>query len=151
MEITAKSWLVSAKGGEIDAQSPDGEVLFSVSVPAGKVRAADYLDLLPDGAYFVAAKGLAVVNPQSGMMRQPYGQGEHESGANPDFQPTSADLFQRQMRLQMAQLQARSRKLEARQRALDAVERDRMTAKPPEGDLIEAAEGDKPEGGDDKQ
>jgi len=121
-EINHKTVLVSAKGGTVDYVTPDGEVLFSIDVPAGRVAAAEYLDLCPEGASVEIGNGLVALQPKSWAARQstPY---HLESGANPDFQPTSADRLQRQMRLTMAQMQADQRRIDARLAALQAIER----------------------------
>lgn len=121
-EINHKTVLVSANGGIIDYVTPDGEVLFSIDVPAGRVAAGEYLDLCPEGARVEIGNGLVAVQPKSWAARQatPY---HLDSGANPDFQPTSADRLQRQMRLTMAQMQADQRRIDARLAALQVIER----------------------------
>jgi hypothetical protein len=122
-EITSRSFLVSAKGGTVDYVAPDGEFLFSVAVPAGRISAREYLDLLPDGCSIEVADGLAVVNPRSGYGVQAYGPGSHDTGANPDFQPTSASRMEMEMRLTLNRMQAQTARLEARERALASIER----------------------------
>lgn len=128
-EINGKTVLVSAKGGLLDYVTPDGEVLFSIDVPAGRVPASYYLDLCPEGAKVEIASGVVAIQPKSwaGIQASPW---HLDSGANPDFQPTSADRLQRQMRLTMAQMQADQRRIDARLAALQAIERI-PTAPPP--------------------
>lgn len=128
-EIRRNSVFVSAKGGLLDLVR-DGEVLASLAVPAGAVPAAAFFDLLPDGAWFQVAEGLAVLEPRSAVGVQSYGPGSHDTGANPDFQPTSASRLEMQMRLQLNQLQASTAALEARQRALESMERMPMAPAP---------------------
>jgi len=121
-EIRTNSVFVSAKGGVLDIIR-DGEVLASVAVPAGRVPAADYLALLPQGAWLEVSEGLAVLQPREAVGIQPYGAGSHDTGANPDFQPTSASRMEMEMRLQLNKMQAATARLEARQRALEVIER----------------------------
>lgn len=121
-EITSKTLLVSAKGGTLDYVLPDGEVLFSVAVPPGKHPAGEYLDLCPDGAQVQIADGLVAIQPRHRIAMQLPDE-MTESGANPDYQPTSADRLQRQMRLQLAQMQADQRRLDARLAKLSEIER----------------------------
>lgn len=128
-EINSRSFLVSAKGGTLDYVAPDGEILFSVAVPPGRVSAREYLELIPEGCGIEVAEGLAVVNLRSGYGVQSYGAGSHDSGANPDFKPTSASRFEAEMRLTLNKVQAQSARLEARERALAAIER--MPKAPP--------------------
>ncbi len=136
-EVNSRSFFVSASGGVIDFVK-DGEVLASLAVPAGKVPVMDYLSLVPLGADVEISEGLAVLQPPSSVGVQPYGKGSHETGANPDFQVTSASRFEREMRVTLARLQAKTNRLEARERALQRVERV------PDNPLVEPAEAPAP-------
>lgn len=124
MSFKRTDFLVSASGGTI-AYSVEGEVLFAVAVPPGRVPAAEYFDMIPGDGNGEAhlSEGLVALAPRSIGGIQPYGPGSHETGANPDFQPTSATRFEREMRVMVAKLQADTSRVAARQRALDAVER----------------------------
>lgn len=132
MEINRKSVLVSAAGGSLDFVSADGEVLFSVPVPVGRTCAAEYIDLVPEGGSIEVGAGVTVLQPRSSVGIQSYGAGSHDSGANPDFQPTSASRMEREMRLTMARMQAATARVEARERALAQVVR--MPNAPAEAD-----------------
>lgn len=121
-ELNAKTLLVSAKGGTLDYVTPDGEILFSVAVPAGVVPAGEYLDLCPEGAEVQIADGLVALQPKTRLAIQAPDT-LTDSGANPDYQPTSADRMQRQMRLTLAQMQADQKRLDARLAALSQIER----------------------------
>lgn len=136
-EMNSRSFLVSSKGGTLDYVAPDGEILFSVAVPPGRVAAREYLELLPDGCEVQIADGLAVVNPRSGYGVQAYGEGSHHSGANPDFKPTSASRFEAEMRLTLNKIQAQSARLEARERALASIERMPIAPAPASDPVIE--------------
>ena len=125
-EINARSVFVSAAGGVLDFVSQDGELLASIAVPAGRVPARDYLDLLPEGASVEVSEGLAVLQPRSFFGVQHYGEGARESGANPDFRPTSASRNELEMRLTLSRMQAATSRLEARAAALDRIERIRL-------------------------
>lgn len=121
-EITRKTRLCSANGGTLDIVSADGEILAEIKVPAGAVLAGEYIDLLPLGAHLEIGGGLAAMNPghRIGIQRHP----EHSScGANPDWRPTSASRFEREMRLMVAKVAARTERLEAREAQLAAIQR----------------------------
>ena len=137
MEISAKSFFVSAKGGTIDFVR-DGEVLASVAVPPGRVPAMDYLGLVPRDCDVEISEGLAVLDPPSriGVARH---DAALETGANPDFQPTSATRLEVQMRLMMNQMLSESREKDARLRALESVERMPTRQAEPEREVIEKA------------
>ena len=134
--------IVSAHGGTLDYVDADGQLLFSVAVPAGVRLAREYLDLAPDGVAVEIAEGdLVAIAPRSWSSIQP-AQTEVESGANPDFQPTSADRLQRQMRHTLAVMQADQKTLNARLERLAAIERIPVAsvtpaAAAPEADLVE--------------
>lgn len=140
MEINRNSVLFSAAGGSLDFVSGDGEVLASVPVPAGRTRAAEYLDLVPEGASIEVGAGVTVLQPRLSVGIQPYGGGSHDSGANPDFQPTLASRMEREMRLTMARMQAATARVEARERALAQVERMPKAPVEREPEVIEAPE-----------
>lgn len=122
-ELNSRAFLCSASGGTLDYVSPQGEVLFSVFVPAGRISAREYLDLVPDGCTVEVSDGLAVVMPRSNVGIQPYGAGSHDSGANPDFKPTSASRMESEMRLSINRMNQASQRLEARARAFEGIER----------------------------
>lgn len=121
MEIKSNTVLVSAKGGQLDFVR-DGEVLASVVVPPGRVPVSDYLDLVPDGAEVQVSGGLVPLTPapRVGIQRHDM---SLESGANPDYQPTSATRLEMQMRVAVNHMAAATSELEARMRALDVIER----------------------------
>jgi len=134
--------IVSAHGGTLDYVDADGQLLFSVAVPAGVRLAREYLDLAPQGVNVEIAEGdLVAIAPRSWHSIQP-AQTEVESGANPDFQPTSADRLQRQMRHTLAVMQADQKTLNARLERLAAIERIPVApptppAAAPEADFVE--------------
>ena len=66
---------------------------------------------------------IAVIPPRSFHGRQRYGEGSHDTGANPDFKPSSADRMQREFRTTLARLQQATSRAEARERALADVDR----------------------------
>ena len=139
-EITKQSRLVSANGGQIDyVDGSTGELLLSVAVPAGAVPALPFLELAPAGSIIEVAEGIAVVNPRSWVGIQSYGEGSHDSGANPDFAPTSASRLEREMRVTLARMQATTARLDARERALASIERIPTAPAQSEPELIEAA------------
>lgn len=133
--IDRKTLLVSDGGGHLDIVSGDGEVLASVAVPAGQVSVLPYLDLVPEGASLQVASGIAVIRKPHRVCIQAYGDGSHDSGANPDYRPTSASRMEREMRLTMARMQAQESRVVAKLRALAKVER--VPDAPAADDVIE--------------
>lgn len=123
MSIDRNTLIVSDKGGKLDIVSEDGELLAAVAVPAGQVSALPYLDLVPSGASLQVSEGLALIQRPHRIGIQRYGEGSHDSGANPDYRPTSASRFEREMRVTISRLQAQEKRVDARLKALVAVER----------------------------
>jgi hypothetical protein len=121
-EICSLSLLVSKGGGTVDYVTDEGEVLMSVDVPPGMVSAREYLAICPPGAQMQVRDGLVAVPPRNGYGVQSYGAGSHDSGANPDYQPTSASTMERQMRAQLMRMQAATDRLEKRANALNKIE-----------------------------
>lgn len=139
-KFNPKSVLVSASGGTIDYVSASGEVLRSVLVPPGVQPALLYFQLTPPGAHLDIAEGLELVTPKGGYGVQPYGAAAYDTGANPDYQPTSASRMERQMRKTLADMQQATKRIEARAKALEGVERIPKAPKEPKekpGEVVE--------------
>lgn len=125
MEVDLRTVLVSSDGGTIDVVAADGEVLASIGIPPGRVQAADYFDILPPGAHFEVSKGLAAMQPRSGVVKTGYGRDAILTDANPDFQPTQVSEMERQMRAAMSHMMQVSTRLERREAAQEDVQRRR--------------------------
>lgn len=123
--MNPKAYLVSAQGGTITYLSEVGEVYAEYPVPPGRVPARDYLwrGRSGPGDTFELSPGLVIQDPPRGFHRQKYGPAAYHSGANPDYQPTSADRMQREMRVTLNRMQAATKRVEARERALAKLER----------------------------
>ena len=139
-EITRNTVFVSTGGGTLDFVSEDGELLMSVAVPPGRVRATRYLDLVPEGARIEVGEGLVAFQPPHRIGVQPYGEGSHDSGANPDFRPTSASRLEREMRVTLNRMRAATDRVEARERALARVERIPKARDPEPVDVVDPVE-----------
>lgn len=133
--MRANSVFVSAAGGVLDFVSEDGELLLAVAIPPGRVRASQYLALCPPGGRPEISEGVALVEPRAWGERQKYGPGSHDSGANPDFRPTSATRLEKEMRFTLSRMQAATSRIEARERALSRVERMPTRSAPVEPDV----------------
>lgn len=103
-------------------ETDTGEVVHAIPVDRGMHDAAPLLDLVGFGQGYALPDGASFVYPplRSGLQEHPEAT---QSGANPDYQPTSADKFERMMRQTMRKLQAEQRVLDARLKALDGVEK----------------------------
>lgn len=119
--IPANAILLSADGGSLD-MIRDGELLASIAIPSGRVLIADYMGLLPDGAWYETTT-LAVVQPRSLISSQTFGEAAFASGANPDFRPTTASRFEVETRQMISGMLANQRGLEAKLRAYSSIER----------------------------
>lgn len=135
--IDRKTLFVSDGGGTLDFVSDDGEVLASVAVPAGRVSALPYLDLVPLGATLQVASGVAVIRPPHRIGIQKYGDGSHDSGANPDYRPTAASRMEKEMRLTLSRIQNSEKRVDAKLKALSKI--DRVPDAPAVVDPIEKA------------
>lgn len=138
--MDAKTVFVSDGGGQLDIVAADGEVLMSVAVPPGRVRALPYRELLPDGATLQPSSGVAVIQLPHRIGIQSYGARAFDSGANPDYRPTAATRMEREMRLAMRRLQASESRVDAKLRALSKVERIPDAPAPAPVEVIETPE-----------
>ena len=120
-EVKSNDTLVSAKGGTLDILR-DGEVVAQVAVPAGAHAARDFIAFVPPDCEIQVGNGLVVFPAKCGYHRQAYGDGSHETAANPEFEPTSASRLQAQLDQGLKRLATVENRVEARLRALSAVD-----------------------------
>lgn len=121
-EIQPSGVFMSAQGGLLEVISDEGEVVSQIAVPAGVQPCRTYLALIPQGFTLAVASGLAYMPARVGVSRTEHPD-TYATAANPDFQPTSSDRLQRQMRAEFTSMRALRVHLEARERALAAVPR----------------------------
>lgn len=107
-ELHPRAVLVSAEGGYLDMISPEGEVVSTIYVPPGRVRASYYTDLLQPGFSFQISSGLVSFPPRSRVSVTDYGAAAHLTDANPDYRPAS-DLDQQMRATMRAMLMATTR------------------------------------------
>ena len=131
-EVKPTDTLVSAKGGTLDIVR-EGEVVASVAVPAGAHLARDFIAFVPPDCEVQVGDGLAVFAAKGGYHRQAYGDGSHDTAANPEFEPTSASRLQAQLDQGLKRLASVESRVEAKLKALMTV------------DVIPTAKPDKPE------
>lgn len=124
----------------IEVVSPDGEVIAQVQADYGLSSANKYLKLFPAGYTLHPLDGVLVIPRPSRVFIQKYGEGSHESGANPDYQPQRATPLELEMRTMMRQMQSKTDRLDARARALEQIERIPRNLPPVEPELVEPVE-----------
>lgn len=121
--------LIIPKAGSLSYIWPDGVLEFAIDLPRGKYPAREYLDLLPQGCTLETV-GVVVVSPPALGGLRAYGDGQYDTGANPDFRPTSATQLELELRNQVKQAQLLNRTLQARAAALSAIEAIPAAPKP---------------------
>lgn len=120
MQLDRNGFFVSAKGGALTVVGADGVVAFTVAVPPGRVGAADFADLVPEGGECSLSDGLKFVMPR-GLTARVMRDDAYDTAANPDYQPSPASAFERQIRGVVMGLQAKTEALEAEIKARQAV------------------------------
>lgn len=144
MEIKSTSVLIASEGAAVEYVSAEGQVLGRCPLKPGRNPARPLLQLAPEGATLVAVGDVFVADPRAAVWVQPVAP-DIVSGANPDFQPSSADRLAREMRRTLAKLQAKETRLDARMAALEKIER-MPTAPASDGEVIEVETKPQPEG-----
>lgn len=88
----------ASKGAKIEYFDANGEMAFETPLPLGRVDAAGYV--VPD--YDGRVSGAVVVGKPSGygICESPV---KYDSGANPDWTPTSAEWQQRKLEMMIDQ------------------------------------------------
>lgn len=109
--------------GSVTLMADGGEVIAEVGIERGMTPVAPFLDMLPEDGYLLPSEGVTLYLPPHAVGIVEYGQGAFDTGANPDFQPTSATRQEKEMRLMLRRMHMATTKIEARAAALDSVER----------------------------
>lgn len=122
--------LVGRSGAQLTVTTSDGEILFEVGLPAGKHRLAEYASFVgPDDDVTIEGGTILVPSVQR-VTTMAYGAGSMDSGANPDFRPTSMDQAAKRMEKMLSQLVQKSAAQDRKLAALQA-ERDRQAQQLP--------------------
>jgi hypothetical protein len=98
-DLDRTRFLVGLAGGEITAVDEDGEVQWTIGLPAGVHEGSQYLDYMQPGFTITVERGVTPMVKQARRARaNPQRSTRYESGANPDFRPRIATREQAQMR-----------------------------------------------------
>lgn len=136
--VTVNDFFVSAEGVIIDYLDDNtGETLRSVAIPPGRVSARPYVEMCPKGASIDGSFDLW--SPASAVFVSDAGVDRYLTDANPDYQPSSADLEARKMALTIAKMQAEQQGIMKQMRALARIETI------PQAPKAEKPKGDEPE------
>lgn len=141
MNISKHAFL-SEGPGELAVINDDGEIIGIIPLKPGLTPGSELAWIAAAGYTFGAREGVTLLAPKGGYGVQPYGEGAHDSGANPLFRPTSVSRLEREMRQTLSRMQGQSKALEARVRSLDKIERIPQAPAPssgPDGEVIEAS------------
>lgn len=110
----------------VSAISADGQLLWSEGLPLGSHKAAQFLPRMAEGDTLeVEGAATPMMRGTDRARRVKYGDGSHDSGANPHFVVTSASRHQRELERQLKVITDRSDKLDRRLAALDAASKAR--------------------------
>lgn len=112
----------------INCTDPDGVVLWSEPLHVGRHKLAQWLPFLPEDAICEIEGDVYVVTPQNRLYAVPYGEGSHDTGANPDFVVTSASRYERELKLTMDRLNKRSDLLDRKLSAMEGARSMRAEA-----------------------
>lgn len=129
--------ILVAGDASVTACGEHGEVLWIEGLPLGSHKAAQYLPRLAEGdTLILEGAAMAMMRGVNRAQRNKYGEGSHESGANPHFVVTSASRHQRELDRKIELITARSDKLEKRLAAAETAKQKRderlRAAKEPE-------------------
>lgn len=125
-------FFISPGGCTVDVMDADGVVVGTFGLPAGKVSVAPYLPLFVEGGDVKFNGDVTVWHPPHAAGIQKYGEGSHDSGANPDWKPTSATRLEREMRGMLNKVAQQSSVLDARLAALNSIREPQVVETVPE-------------------
>lgn len=106
MKTLAKcNLLVAATGGEITATDEDGVPFWSIGLTPGIHEGRKFALYMGPEHEISLSDGVTAVAPAGGRASpMKYGKGANDSGANPDYRPTSADQAMREMQQKVMRL-----------------------------------------------
>lgn len=111
---------VPSSGGDLTILSETGEPVAMIGLSPGVCRGAQFLDLLMPGQAVALSEGVTALAPGGKRLAsQRFGALAHATGANPDFQPSSASVEEMRLRRLLKDVAAQSNALERRSRQFD--------------------------------
>lgn len=140
-DMANSRFFVGQQGGEIRCVSPDGEIKWCVGLSGGVHHTDVYRQYMFDGDAIEVTGSVTIQSPGGRRLKaQPYGPGGSESGANPDFRPSTAATHQRQLDLTLRKITEQSKGLERRMKSFERLARDqqaqRSTVPPADTDPV---------------
>ncbi|WP_412550400.1 hypothetical protein [Shimia sp. MIT910701] len=150
-QISQATIFVELGCAEVSVVTPDGEVLFTQGVLAGRYEASQWLPFMePQELLRINGHFTAVAARRGRTKRVTYGEGATKTGANPLWRPRTESKFEREMRRTIGALTARVHKqdeelleqrrerrrerraeLQARQQPVEVVEEVEELQEPP--------------------
>jgi hypothetical protein len=143
-EMKNSTLMVATTGATLSGVSPDGEILWTEGLVIGRHRVSQWLPFLgPKDTLTVDGDATMLSPTVTRLKSMPYGEGSRNSGANPDFQVTSASRHERELGLMMKRMASNSDKLEKRLAYLNSAADKAALLSVPANPVID--EGDAPE------
>jgi len=114
---------VELGGAEVSGVTPEGEVLFTQGLLAGRVRASDFLPFMEQSELLLVRGHFTAVAARRGRTKRvTYGEGATRTGARPDWRPRTESKFEREMR---ATIGALTKRVQQQDEQLDEARRER--------------------------
>lgn len=112
-EMKNATVIVAKADAMVSCVSPDGEILWTEGLKAGRYAARQWQELMhPTDTLELEGSCTAFIAGVGRVSRQSFGEGSHESGANPDFHVTSATRAQRELERTMSLLTSKTDRLD---------------------------------------
>lgn len=112
-----KFLIVPPAGGRLAAVTADGEVVWEIGLNTGIHSSNQFLPFLPDGCDFEIEDGIQVYDDPARTARRvarPAIKRDRDSGANPNWRPSSDYKDQKQMRTVMRKQAEQQAKMQKR-------------------------------------
>jgi len=129
---------VELGGAEVSGVTPEGEVLFTQGLPAGRVRASDFLPFMEQSELLLVRGHFTAVAARRGRTKRvTYGEGAARTGANPDWRPRTESKFEREMRATIGVL---TKRVQQQDEQLDEARRVRRAEQQAQEQLVQVVE-----------
>jgi hypothetical protein len=119
-ELKQAVFIASLAGGDVRCVAPGGEVKWEIGLKCGITRGANLVQYCDDGDQIQLVGGIFGLLPTGNRVRGVPAAAVVESGANPDFAPTTFTEAEQRMRKLMVDVQRSSKALEKRQASFEA-------------------------------
>lgn len=132
--------IVSGTGAIVNVVDEDGLVVMTEGLALGSHPTKRFIRYMPENGQLTVSGGVTIMMPASRVKAVKYGEGATDTGANPDFKPTSAERERRALLHKVTRLQNENAKHDRMYARLEREQKEKLAKKDEEAKAKAAAE-----------